>query len=258
MSDKPGRRVAKGRGRRAAGEKAGPERPPGAAEETTATPVRRGRGFRAAGAAIAQPLSRTAARFGFAEPDVLLNWDAILGPAIAPLCRPVAVRYAGRGGFGATLVVAAEGAVALKVEHLAPRIIERVNTHYGYRAVSHLNVTQAQGRRGRGAAKGLSEAQAVFSGPEPGSGAAPGPVNAARGMPAGPAPVLPEAEVRAAAKVAHVTDPDLRDALLEMGRYVLSRPGKSGPEKPGRTAAAGAAESGAGGGIDPKPSPRKP
>ena len=53
-----------------------------------------------------------------------------------------------RGRLGATLVVRVEGARATEVEHLGPRIIERVNQFYGYRAIDRLKVTQVTGSGG--------------------------------------------------------------------------------------------------------------
>ncbi|MEM6438707.1 MAG: DUF721 domain-containing protein [Pseudomonadota bacterium] len=102
-------------------------------------------GFRHAGTAAAPWLKEVSARRGFAEPRILTDWDDILGPALAPVCRPVKITYAGRG-FGATLIVLASGARAPEVQMLLPRIIERVNGHYGYRAVSRIRVTQTDRR----------------------------------------------------------------------------------------------------------------
>jgi hypothetical protein len=116
--------------------------------EHDAAPVRRkggGRGFTRAAAALTPALRAAAGARGFAEHRLLTDWDAIMGPEFARLCRPVKVEHRpreGAEGLGGSLVVAAEGAAALEVVHLAPQIVERVNRAYGYRAVARVRVAQ--------------------------------------------------------------------------------------------------------------------
>lgn len=166
-------------------------------------PRRRGGGFRRAADQTRPVLDKVAGRHGFAEPDVLLRWAEIVGEALAPTCRPVRVSY-GQRGLGATLVVKADSGRATEVEHLAPRIVERVNQFYGYRAVARVRVTQS------GAAPGFAEKQAGFS-------AAP------------PAPTGADAD-RAAALTEGVEDAGLRAALTRLGANVLAR-GRLRPAK---------------------------
>lgn len=47
---------------------------------------------------------------------------------------------------GATLVVRADGAAALALQHVAPQVVERVNLLIGWPAVARLRLTQARGR----------------------------------------------------------------------------------------------------------------
>lgn len=189
----------------------------------SARATRRG-GFRHAGEPLRRGLAPAAARKGFAEPDVLLRWREIAGEELARLCHPVKVTYAKGAALGATLIVAAEGAVALEAEYLAPRIVERINAHYGYRAVSRLKVTQATGLRGQ--MQGFAETQASFDA---------SPERPYRGEPRPPAPVAPEAAARAEELARDIHHPKLRAALAEMGGFVLSRPRRpkeGGPERP--------------------------
>lgn len=162
---------------------------------------RRGGGFRRAGTASRAPLDAAASRHGFAVSDVLLRWQEVVGEELAELCHPLRVSY-GRGrSLGATLVVEVEGARGPEVDMRAPRIVERVNSFYGYRAISRLSVTQTSA-----GSCGFAEDQAAFAGP-----AAP---------PAGPR----RADLRRAAELAaEVENPALRDALTRMGAYVLSQ-----------------------------------
>ncbi|MFQ5567284.1 MAG: DUF721 domain-containing protein, partial [Paracoccaceae bacterium] len=120
---------------------------------------RRGRGFRSVGETARRRVGEAAAGHGFAEPEVLLRWLEVVGEHLAGLCSPVRVSYPRSQRLGATLVVRAEGARATEVEHLGPRIIERVNQFYGYRAIDRLKVTQTSG------GAGFAEEPARFAGP---------------------------------------------------------------------------------------------
>lgn len=174
----------------------------GTGEGKAASAERRGGGFRRAGSSSRAPVDAAASRHGFAVSDVLLRWQEVVGEELACLCHPVKVSY-GRGrSLGATLVVEVDGARGPEVDMQAPRIVERVNGFYGYRAISRLSITQA----GTGSC-GFAEAQAPFAGPAAPRAAEPG-----------------RAEVRRAAQLAaEVQNPALRDALTQMGAYVLSQ-----------------------------------
>lgn len=159
-------------------------------------PRPRGGGFRRAADQTRPVLDKVAGRHGFAEPDVLLRWGEIVGEALAPTCRPVRVSY-GQRGLGATLVLRTDGARAPEVEHLAPRIIERVNQFYGYRAVARIRITQS------GQAPGFAEARAAFAAP-----------------PSDPSGADAD---RAAALTEGIEDNELRAALTRLGANVLAR-----------------------------------
>ncbi len=70
-----------------------------------------------------------------ATAQVVADWDAIIGPAIAAVTTP-------RKLFTGTLVIACSGPIALELQHLAPQIIARVNAHLGKIAVTRLRFTQ--------------------------------------------------------------------------------------------------------------------
>lgn len=160
-------------------------------------------GFRHAVAAGDKPLKTALQRRGFAESRVLTQWEEVAGAALAPLCRPVKVDYAA-GGFGATLVVMADGARAPEVTMLRPRIIERVNAFYGYRAISRVRVVQtAPGAGALSLSSRNSDAGA-----------------AARRL----AAAISSEEVRAVETLSgRVEDEGLRDALSRLGCNVMRR-----------------------------------
>lgn len=104
------------------------------------------RGFCRAADAVSPAVREAGAKRGFAEHRLLTQWREIAGAELAALTRPVRISYRGHEpGLGATLVVMAAGAVAHEVNHLAGRIVERVNQVCGHRAVARLRVVQTAG-----------------------------------------------------------------------------------------------------------------
>ena len=90
---------------------------------------------------------RTMNRRGFSDSRMLENWSAIVGPQLAAMSQPVRLSRlkSGRDGeeiSGGVLTVKAEGAIALEIQHLAPQIIDRLNSYYGYAAIARLNIVQ--------------------------------------------------------------------------------------------------------------------
>ena len=70
-----------------------------------------------------------------ATAQVLADWEAIVGPAIAAVSVP-------RKLFGGTLAIACSGPLALELQHLAPQLMERINRHLGRIAVTRLRFVQ--------------------------------------------------------------------------------------------------------------------
>jgi hypothetical protein len=180
----------------------------GSKARTSSEPKRaRGRGFRSAAETARRRLGEAAAGHGFAEPEVLMRWAEVVGERLSSLCVPVKVSYSRAQRLGATLVVRTEGARATEVEHLGPRIIERVNQFYGYRAIDRLKVTQTT------ASGGFAEEPARFAG-QPA---------------AAPAEPDPAAQARAAEMTRGIQSEALRAALTQMGAHVLAH--NETPEK---------------------------
>jgi hypothetical protein len=135
-------------------------------------------------------LDPAARRRGFAEASLLADWATIVGPAIARRCQPVRVDHApGRRGAG-TLLLQANGAAALEIQHAAPQLLERINAYFGHRAIRQLRLVQM---------------------PLPPAPAPPPPRLRA---------VAPDEEARLSEDVAAITDEKLKAALLRLGRTV--------------------------------------
>jgi len=167
-----------------------PDASPGAAKEPAEKRIGRPVGL----ASVLPKVTRTAMkRKGFAVGDVVHNWPAIVGTAIARQSCPESLSFgAGENGHG-TLKVRVDGPLALELQHLAPLVIERVNGYYGYKVVEHLRIVQGPVAR-----------------PEPRR------TIAVRALTADERALLDKA-------IADTKDDGLRRALEALGREVLAR-----------------------------------
>ncbi len=80
-------------------------------------------------------------RRGFRGIPILDHWPHIVGAGLAALSQPERLRHAAKDG--ATLIIRVEGAMALEIQHLAPLILERINSYYGTDMVKHIKIIQA-------------------------------------------------------------------------------------------------------------------
>ncbi|MEM9709185.1 MAG: DUF721 domain-containing protein [Pseudomonadota bacterium] len=156
------------------------------------SPARRSKGFRRAAALVEPRIKRASSARGFAVSRVLTHWADMVGADLARMARPVEVTY-GRGKGGATLTLLVAGAEAPLVEMEKERIREKVNSCYGYNAISKIRITQT------------SAASPSAAAPEP------------RPVKTPPAP-SPEAKATAA----DVANPELKAALEQLGAHIFS------------------------------------
>jgi len=87
------------------------------------------------------------------DPVELFGERLAAGAQVERIVWPKGSRIDGGADGGATLVVAATGASALMLQHVAPQIVERANLMIGWPAIAHVRVTQAR-RRARRAGAG--------------------------------------------------------------------------------------------------------
>ena len=100
-------------------------------------------------------LSPSLAAQGFATSDVIMAWPDIVGERLAAFTQPLKIEWRRKAPHAdpqarpdaATLVVRVESAFALELQHLAPAIIDRVNTYYGWRCIGKLVLKQGPVRR---------------------------------------------------------------------------------------------------------------
>ena len=70
-----------------------------------------------------------------ATAQVLADWEAIVGPAIAAVTTP-------RKLFSGALTIACSGPMALELQHLSEQLMARINAHLGRITVTRLRLVQ--------------------------------------------------------------------------------------------------------------------
>lgn len=79
---------------------------------------------------------------GFAQAEVVARWAHIVGPELAASTVPIRMIFPRGERMGAKLVIRCESAFAPLLAHKNERVIEMVNSFFGYGAVSKLEVKQ--------------------------------------------------------------------------------------------------------------------
>ncbi len=157
------------------------------------------RGFKRTATLLNDQIRRAGETRGFAVSRLLTHWAEIVGQDTAAIARPVNVGY-GRGGIGATLTLLTTGPQAPILEMQKEQLRGKVNTVYGYNAISRIRITQT-------APTGFADGQASFDHK--------------------PKETRPEINPEIAAEADQVSrdvhDGDLRAALERLGRNVLSK-----------------------------------
>jgi hypothetical protein len=99
-------------------------------------------GLKSLGAHVPAITRAALGRKGFAEAGLLDHWREIVGEDLARLAQPVKLAFPRAKRTGGTLTLRCGGAAALEIQHLAPLILERINAHLGYGALTHLRIEQ--------------------------------------------------------------------------------------------------------------------
>ena len=80
---------------------------------------------------------------GFTSVDILKNWTHIVGEDLAAHTLPERLDFKKNSHDNGTLyLIVSSGALALEVQHKIPKIIEKINTYFGYHAVEHIKIIQ--------------------------------------------------------------------------------------------------------------------
>lgn len=80
---------------------------------------------------------------GFVETDILTNWPDIIGEDLANFTSPVKIDFKPQQRLNGTLhLEVPSGAFALEVQHKEKIILQKINTYFGYNAVSGIRIIQ--------------------------------------------------------------------------------------------------------------------
>ena len=98
-------------------------------------------GFRSLAETAAGVTAPVARRRGFPSPAVLGDWSALVGERLAAHSLPERLAFPPRRREGGTLYVRIDSSsLAVEMQHLAPLVIERFNTHCGFAAVAQVKL----------------------------------------------------------------------------------------------------------------------
>lgn len=106
-------------------------------------PFRR-RGITTLGQSVNRVTTPAMRRRGFAEATIVTDWATIVGRPLCDHTRPSRIVFARGERTEGTLHLVVSGAFAPDVQHLAPQIIERINGHFGYRAIARMQLHHGQ------------------------------------------------------------------------------------------------------------------
>jgi hypothetical protein len=135
---------------------------------SAARPSARTGGFisaKAVGSYVPKLTNKAFEKYGFAAAALITDWALIVGQDMAVYTAPERLKWprgagavedmdeADVGRPGATLIVRVDPARALDVQYRAQQLIERINRHFGYRAIGELRILQAPLSQGGSARK---------------------------------------------------------------------------------------------------------
>ena len=124
----------------------------------------RGGGPLAVGAYVPGIARKVFEAHGFPSASILEDWPEIIGADFAAISAPERLVWPRKGNqphideedpprtsshrrSGATLILRVEGPRALEIQHIAPQLLERINTYFGYAAVAELRIMQGPVKR---------------------------------------------------------------------------------------------------------------
>jgi len=157
----------------------------------------RGGGARPLAASVGGLSKKVLGKRGFAEAGLVTGWENIVGEALATSCWPDRLSFPPGRRDGGSLRIRAVGGMALELQHMEQQLLERINSHFGYRAVERIAILQAPPGQIRPAGRRRPERKQ-----------------------AGPA--SPEARAAIERALAAVEDPEIRAVLARLGRAVIS------------------------------------
>ena len=105
------------------------------------TSFKRKSGFKAISSLLGYETKNVVEKRGFTVTRVLTHWQEIVGEDISLIAKPIKIG-SDKQGLGSTLTVLCLGAYAPIVQTMLQEIREKVNSVYGYSAISKVRITQ--------------------------------------------------------------------------------------------------------------------
>jgi len=114
-----------------------------------------GRRAKTVGAFVPGLTRKSFEKYGFSTATLLTDWTVIAGRELAQFTLPERLKWprnvdayadvdaGAKGRPGATLVLRVDGPRAIEVQYQTAQIIDRINAHFGYRAVAEIRFIQA-------------------------------------------------------------------------------------------------------------------
>lgn len=87
-------------------------------------------------------LSPALRRQGFVQTEIITRWHHIVGRDVADCVVPIKITFPRASRNGGTLLVRCESSYAPTLQLRIPKIIESVNSYYGYLAIVNVQIQQ--------------------------------------------------------------------------------------------------------------------
>jgi hypothetical protein len=101
-------------------------------------------------------------KHGFTYGEILAQWDTIVGTQLAACTRPLRIKWPRQAPalqkYGGVLLVQSLPGFALELNYQAPQLIERINSYFGYAAISSIKVIQGEFARSEKTSAPIPEA----------------------------------------------------------------------------------------------------
>ena len=79
---------------------------------------------------------------GLAHANLIVDWATVVGAEMAGICQPEKLAFRRDERSQGVLHLRVSGSAALELQHDAPRLIERINSYFGYKAVAEIRLVQ--------------------------------------------------------------------------------------------------------------------
>ena len=103
---------------------------------------RRGGAPRAMAQFVPELTAKALGKRGLAHANLIVDWPTVVGAEIASVCQPEKLAFRrGERSLG-VLHLRVSGSAALELQHDTPRLVERINSYFGYKAVAEIRLLQ--------------------------------------------------------------------------------------------------------------------